>query len=483
MSKVINYIDLALRATLFLFLPVYLLINQTFQFFFNSSLSIMEGTVFYYLLITITWLYDRYKKEERYIALSKKEEIEKQLRNGPWEESDRRGDTLIIRPTFDSPYRFMLNDKVTIRFDKMRIVLTGPLKYIKTFSSSVTKSEEDDKRTLAATIWRIVVVTFISYPFLRESRVMTNINMLRHNAAADSSTTEIITHEGAGNSAQNINNQGMGVSSDDNFVFAHGSHSIIRTNHDLEHESLLVDTEGHYGAAGLNIAGDWLYYTDTGEIKRIRLDGSDQETLYDIGQAVDLHLVNDRLYFMDYSSNFNIFSMDLNGHDLKRVVDIEAMDLTVYEDELLVSIEDGGIRFSPDGRESEQMIEEYGSSILRYDDHYYYLDGEYYLTSQSVHSSTPRIRTRVLERPVDRYTISGDTLFYVQDSGVFSNVDRGLFRSDFDGGNKERIHPSGDIYRLTIVGDYLLFELNEDYEEPVLMSYNMKTGELDELYE
>lgn len=215
----------------------------------------------------------------------------------------------------------------------------------------------------------------------------------------------------------------------------------------------------------------------------MRLDGSDRETLYDIGYAIDLHVMNDRLYFIDYSGNHNLFSMTLNGQDLQRIADIEAMDLTVYEDELLVSTYDHAMRFSPDGSESERIIEEYASNLLRFNDHYYYIDSEGYLTKQSVHSSTRRVRTRVLERPIDRYTLTDDAFIYVQNSHVYSNVDRGLFISDHDGGTKTRIYPSGNVFDLNLVGDYLLFTLSETHEENVVMSYNLTSGELNELYD
>ncbi|GEN50510.1 DUF5050 domain-containing protein [Alkalibacterium pelagium] len=482
-DKTINFINLSIRAGLFLFLPGYFLINLAFQGLFNSTLPMTLATSISYLALCVKLLHDNYKQIDQYISLSNRENLDNYIRNGEWEEFDRHDNTLVVRPRFDSPFRFMINDKVSISYNEMRIKLTGPLKYVDEIDESVTGSKDETKSVWPSMVWKVIVFLFISLPFLRESRLMFNINILRHNVSADNNEAEVVEHAGAGSMPQNINNQGVAVEHGEDIFYIHNYQSLIRTSQDLEFERLLNASEESVTLSDLNIAGDWLYYTAGQEIRRVRLDGSDQETLYDIGYAMNLNVMNDRLYFIDYSGNHNLFSMTLNGQDLKRIADIEAMDLTVYEDELLVSTFDQVMRFSLDGSESETIIEEYASSLLRFNDHYYYIDSEGYLTKQSVHSSTRRVRTRVLERPVDRYTLTDDALIYVQDSHVYSNVDRGLFISDHDGGTKTRIHPYGNIHNLTIIEDHLLFTLVNDYSDNTIMSYNLTSGELNELYD
>lgn len=67
--------------------------------------------------------------------------------------------------------------------------------------------------------------------------------------------------------------------------------------------------------------GDYLYYTMNYEsICRIKLDGSDQKTLYK-GACDYLQIHDGRLYFADESYNF--VSTDMEGKDLKTVVDKE----------------------------------------------------------------------------------------------------------------------------------------------------------------
>lgn len=482
-NKTINFINLAIRAGLFLFLPGYFLINLAFQGLFNSSLPMTLATSISYLALCVKLLHDNYKQIDQYILLSNRETLDNYLKNGEWEEFDRHDNTLVVRPRFDSPFRFMINDKVTISYNDRRIKLTGPLKYVEMVEQSVTGSKEESKHEWTSMIWKVVVFTVVSFPFLSESRLMFNINILRHNVSADNNDAEVVEHEGAGSTPQNINNHGVAVEHGEDIFYIHNYQSLIRTSQDLDFERLLNASEESVTLSDLNIAGDWLYYTAGHEIRRVRLDGSDRETLYDIGYAMNLNVMNDRLYFIDYSGNHNLFSMTLNGQDLKRIADIEAMDLTVYEDELLVSTFDQVMRFSLDGSESETIIEEYASNLLRFNDHYYYIDSEGYLTKQSVHSSTRRVRTRVLERPIDRYTLTDDAFIYVQNSHVYSNVDRGLFISDHDGGTKTRIHPNGNIHNLTIIEDHLLFTLVNDYSDNTVMSYNLTSGELIELYD
>lgn len=483
MTKFLNFIELAIRAALFLFLPVYLLMYLLFQLIFDTGMPLSIATIFSYFSLVVAWVYERYKREKRYIDIEEKEVLESQIRNGLWEEIDWRADTLVARPTFDSPNHFMLNDKVTIAFSEQKMKLTGPLHYVKTLSDSVKKTPDKEKQSVTSVVWRALIIAFISMPFIRESGLMWQVNVLIHNVEARNVSTEVTAIDGTGNTVQNINNDGLAVETNDSIIYIKDGHSIVKTNLELKYEKPLVDVEFVYEVADLNVADDWLYYADYDSINRVRLDGTEQETLYELGHSADIHLVKDRLYFINYNDNGNIYSMTFNGQDLRRVADVEVLDLTAYEDELIVSYREGVDRISLDGSERERIIEKFGVSVVRHDDHYYYINGESYLYKQPVHSSTPRIRTRVLDRPIDQYTLTEDDLFYVQHTGVYSNVDRGLFTSDHERSYVKRLNPLGQIYNLTVVGDYLLFRVvSDDYMKTQIMSYDMLSGELDELH-
>lgn len=84
-------------------------------------------------------------------------------------------------------------------------------------------------------------------------------------------------------------------------------------------ETVILDGRG--AASYLNKSGDVLYYImNYEEICRINVDGSGLEVLYE-GACDYLQVHNDRIYFTD--ENYHYMSMDMNGKDLKTVVDRE----------------------------------------------------------------------------------------------------------------------------------------------------------------
>lgn len=84
-------------------------------------------------------------------------------------------------------------------------------------------------------------------------------------------------------------------------------------------ESKILDDRG--AATYLNKVGDAFYYVMNGEeICRINVDGSGLETLYK-GACDYMQIHNDRIYFTD--ENYHFVSIDMDGKDLKEVVNKE----------------------------------------------------------------------------------------------------------------------------------------------------------------
>lgn len=101
-------------------------------------------------------------------------------------------------------------------------------------------------------------------------------------------------------------------------------------------EAKILDDRG--AATYLNKVGDVLYYVMNGEeICRINADGSGLKTLYK-GTCDYMQIHNDRIYFTD--ENYHFVSTDMEGKDLKKVVDKEiyypyfiSSDWIVFQDD------------------------------------------------------------------------------------------------------------------------------------------------------
>ncbi len=101
-------------------------------------------------------------------------------------------------------------------------------------------------------------------------------------------------------------------------------------------ETKVLDKNG--GAYYIQMEGDYLYYIrDCKEICRVKTDGSDLEILY-TGDCDYLQIYDGRLYFTN--ANYHFVSTDMDGKDLKTVVDKEiyypyfiCQDWLVFQDD------------------------------------------------------------------------------------------------------------------------------------------------------
>lgn len=129
MTKYKNWISLAVRSALFLYMPIFLLLHILFRVLFERVMPIRLETALSYLFILITWIIERYRHDDYYIDIEEKELLERTLRSGRWEEIDRHQKTITVRPTYDLPYNLVINDRVKVHFTDQKFKLSGPLHY------------------------------------------------------------------------------------------------------------------------------------------------------------------------------------------------------------------------------------------------------------------------------------------------------------------------------------------------------------------
>lgn len=175
-------------------------------------------------------------------------------------------------------------------------------------------------------------------PFLTESGILWEMRVLIHNVQASSAdTSDTLTDSQAGNLVENSNNGGYLVSNDESIFMIEYADSIVKIDKETEEKEFIIGNEQEYWFSDLNLVDEWLYFTDDDALKRIKTDGTDEQTIYDLGFLSDVQTVNGTVYFINRADNNNLYQMDLDGENLERFLDVNAADIAVYEDYLLVS--------------------------------------------------------------------------------------------------------------------------------------------------
>lgn len=171
--------------------------------------------------------------------------------------------------------------------------------------------------------------------------------------------------------------------------------------------------------------------------------------------------------------------MNLDGQNLTRVATVRARELSAYEDELLVTHNDGVDRISPDGSDRERLLDESATDLVRHEGYYYYIGTDSNLYRQSTESSD--YTEAVIASPIALYTLTDDAIIYTLGQDNFSHPTSGLYVTDHAGTQPEQVHPSDRIESLTKVGDSILFYASDEVGSMDMLRYDLQSGEIDSI--
>lgn len=111
MKEIRTNIGLIVRTIVFLYIPATLLVSVLFQALFGAAIRFQWVTLIIYLGVLIQWMISRYKHELHLYKVADMKKLEHILMANNWEIIDRRRDGLSVRPSFDRPFNFIVNDK------------------------------------------------------------------------------------------------------------------------------------------------------------------------------------------------------------------------------------------------------------------------------------------------------------------------------------------------------------------------------------
>lgn len=475
----LNILSLTIRVTLFIYLPFLLILQVIYQAIFGSPMQMNWPASLIYLGVLTSWVYSRYKNAIQLEDYKIKPDLDRILSTDRWEQVDRVGQTLTVRPTFDFPINHVINDRITIDYQNEKFKLTGPLKYVTALSHSIHDTPPAKGLTLRS-VWRVsAFVLFVLIPAFRASDIMWEITVLRHNREAQDNERVTATETISGNSVENINTGGLGIGDEDSIIYLHGRRDVVITDATFNYDQILdIDFNNEIGH--FHLVDDWLYFTDYGTFNRIRTDGTEQEAIYDLSHTDDIHLINDTFYFINAADNYNIYSMNLDGQNLTRIARIRATELTAYEDELLVTHNDGVDRISLNGSDRDVFLGEPATDIVRHDGHYYFKGTDLNLYRKSTES--PDDTEPVIERRIEDFTVTDESIIYTFGQDDFSHPASGLYVTDFQGMESEQVHASDTTGSLTKIGNSILFYASDDTGSMDMLRFDLESGEIDSIY-
>jgi len=400
------------------------------------------------------------------------------LESSLWEIVSENEETIVLRPKFDMLYNSIWREHVSVDMSGGRVRLFGAKAYIKRLKALV-----DGKRTLWERIGvriaaYIVLIIMLLVPVLLEYGLVNDLKIrideykTRNVAILDLEETGL-----TGNTDGNINSYGRAVESEDYFFYIKESLKLCRSDKDFNNETALIDKRGGTGMSYLNTSGEWIFFTSGKTMNRIESDGSGQETIYSMGYLLDVHLLDNWIYFISHSDRYRLYKMDINGKNLHAISDKGIRDFSICDGRIYFSHEkDGqGILESMDidGGDVRFVADILPFDMVKKGDTLYYTDSrDYNLYKYRLgEAGSPE---KLVDRVLSKFIVAGDSIYYSLKSEDVGYPGKGLYRIGLDGGLSEKITDGESVESMSSIGDWLLFHSGEGHGWPTLKRMSTK---------
>ncbi len=274
-----------------------------------------------------------------------------------------------------------------------------------------------------------------------------------------------------GNTQSNINNYGVVAETDDYIFYANETY-VYRTAKDFSASRILINESSGSWKDSLNIVEDWMFFQQSKEIVRMRIDGSDKDRLFK-GYAGDMHVVGNWIYFINYSDGWKIYKMDINGQNKEVLCDEFVRDMAVCKGKIYYSYKgedekQGHIEvINIDGSEKSHIANVNVKDMVVEDGYIYYIDYEKKnLCKMDVESGNVE---KLSDESVVGFSKDGEWIFYTlvppEDS---SGEPKGLYRMDINGGNIVVLDFESDFEDSDIgtTKEWIFYRASKDREYP-----------------
>jgi hypothetical protein len=247
-----------------------------------------------------------------------------------------------------------------------------------------------------------------------------------------------------GNSAANINNNGIAVGNTDGYIYYVNSadkEKLYKQSIGGGYNKLILEDKAQY----VNESGDWIYYsnyTDGGALYRIKKDGTSKEKLlYD--KAAYITLAGQDIYYSNHSDGGKLYRVKKDMSDAKKGAD-------GYLHGNIVSTSYGDN--SGKGIDEVAYINVVGNWI------YYsnYNDGH----KPYVMSKDGTYRGKLSENYADCLQVEGDWIYFTSDGGTISKINKNENSLTIPIKATASLYNKG--YHINVSGDWIFYSNSED---------------------
>ncbi|MFA5576030.1 MAG: DUF5050 domain-containing protein [Tissierellaceae bacterium] len=477
MPKKQNLLLLAFKGAIYIYLPVILLLYIIYSFIPGRDLVLGWERILIYSAIIGLWTINNYKSKAIETDFDNINDIKQSITNKRWKIIEQKEDSLLIKPTFDFPFRLFIDSSVMIKYSKEGILIEGPWYYVNNLTKDIKGIGNIWTKKSTELIGLFLIILLVSLPVLRDLGLFWEVNKIRHNNHIKNvEVIDIAPDRVIGNSVVNTNNYGFAVENDDYIFYIDDELSLVRVDKDFQNKKLLIEMPSR-SIMRLNIAGDWIYYSSGETLNRISFDGSSNETIYKLGYLLNIYMKDNWIYFINFSDNSNVYKMDLNGGNLERFLMVNSSDIAIYGDRMIFShlkdekpyVESIGL----DGSDRRLEFEDIAESLVIYGDYYYYIGENYRLYRRTMDKSTkPQI---LVDSEVSSYTIAGNEIFYSLHSSDVGYPGKGLYKIGLDGRENVQITNMEKVQGFAKVGNWLLFHSLDGQHLPRLNRMDLVT--------
>jgi predicted small secreted protein len=277
-----------------------------------------------------------------------------------------------------------------------------------------------------------------------------------------------------GNSTSNILNGGAAAIKGDWIYFADLTRALKKIRADGTEETTLLD-RGCNG--GINVVGDWVYYTEQGGLAKVRTDGTEQAKIMEFGIGSDAEcvtVIGEWIYFLKPTSgNPELCKVKTDGTE-ETLIESDVNDVNVVGDWIYyVNLpEQTFCKIKTDGTERsivevEETVQSFGTSAVSLP----IVDGDY-IYSRSSFGGMGVYRFNLDGSDVAHFAESGQTsefavadgwIYYVQTDPEHGSQDI-LYKMTIDGTEIVELAPSKEnyYYDLNVVGEWIYFNGTND---------------------
>ena len=408
------------------------------------------------------------------------------LERASWRITDQSEAQILLAPRFDRLYIWLYGDRVRMDLSGDRVLLTGPRLHVKKLRALMDGKRSPLDKPFFKVLWLLLILFLLTTPVLVEYGFATALKIrlheykTRHVPVLDLEATGL-----PGNTESNLNSYGGAVETEDCLFYVKDHLKLCRSDKDFLHETVLIDKPGGSGMSQLNAAGGWLFFTSGKTLNRIKTDGSQQETIYSMGYLLDVHLLDNWIYFISLSDRGRLYKMDVNGRHLHAITDVPVGDFSLYDGRIYFSCEENGRgilkSMNLDGKDQRFVAGIDPFDLVRKGDVLYYTDKTDFSLCRYRLDDGSSLPEKLVPGDVSRFLVLEDWIYYSMKGEDVGYPGTGLFRMPITGGFRETITEAGSIEFLSGIGESILFYSAEGNEPPSLKRMPVEGGPIVEM--